>query len=87
MTPEEKADPGRLNAAARHRIVQQVGCTPSQIDDVLQRFAWVKGLFSGLAEDARQGKAMPKTPEELVQRFGVCWDVCEIGVCVKKEHQ
>ncbi len=73
MAPEEKQDLSKLDTAARERIAQQVGCTTADIDDLVQRFTMMKRLFSGLAEDARQGRPMPTTPEEMVQRFGTRW--------------
>jgi len=70
MTPEQRRDPSRLDAAAKARVAAAAGCAAPQVDECLEEFDIMNRLYAKLSARRAAGEPMPRSVEEFISLIG-----------------
>mmetsp|Transcript_4001 Transcript_4001/g.9570 ORF Transcript_4001/g.9570 Transcript_4001/m.9570 type:complete len:246 (-) Transcript_4001:107-844(-) len=70
MTPEQRRDPSRLDAAAKARVAAAAGCAAPQVDECLDEFDIMNRLYAKLSARRAAGEPMPRSAQEIISLIG-----------------
>jgi len=71
LSAQERERLHELEPRAKTRLVQNLGCSPKEVEDVVRKFIATRNVFAKVGQLRKEGKPMPQSFEELSNLVGL----------------